>query len=190
MSLRSHLTDAIRRFWQDSRAAVAFETVIIIPILIWAFISSFIFFDAFRTYNSSIKATYAIADILSRQLNTVFAYDIEGMTTIFNHLVRNTGDVRLRVTQIRFDGTDYKVDWSHATGGEAQLFDSNMAALQDSLPVMAPAERIILVETFIPYRPAFDIGLDVFSFSNFTFTRPRYANQVPFDGSVTSPPTS
>lgn len=184
------LTRHMRRFWQDERAAVAFETVIITPVLAWAFIGSFVFFDAFRTYNSSIKATYAVADILSRQTGTVYAYDIDGMARIFEHLVRNNGDARLRVTQIIYDATldEYSVDWSYATNGEARLFTANLVDMEELLPVMAHAERLLLVQSFIPYDPAFHVGLDIITFRNFTFTRPRYAGQVPFDGSVTSAP--
>jgi hypothetical protein len=182
----------IRRFCREDRAAVALETVIMTPILAWAFLGSFVFFDAFRTYNSSIKATYAVADILSRQLNTVYPYDIEGMAGIFEHLVRNNGDARLRVTQVLFDANtnSYSVDWSYATNGEARLFTANMVDFQELLPVMATGERVILVESFIPYRSAFDIGLDFVTFRNFTFTRPRYAGQVPFNPNVTTPPAA
>ena len=180
----------IRRFCRDETAAVAMEAGIILPVLAWAFIGSFVIFDAYRTYNTSIKATYAVADILSRQTNTVFAYDIEGMTRIFEHMVRNHGDARLRATQIMYDedSDTYSVDWSHATNGEARLFTANLVDLEGRLPELADAERILLIETFIPYSPAFDTGLTITEFENFTFTRPRYAGQVPFDGDVTEPP--
>ena len=180
----------LRRFWKDTSAAVAMEAVIITPVLAWAFIGSFVVFDAFRTYNTSIKATYAVADILSRQTNTVYAYDIEGMSRIFEHMVRNHGDARLRATQIMYNATTdtYSVDWSYATNGEARLFTANLIDLEGRLPIMAHAERILLVETYIPYRPAFDTGLNLMTFENFTFTRPRYAGQVPFNPTVTAPP--
>lgn len=179
----------LRRFWKDDGAAVAVETVIILPVLTWVFIASFVFFDAFRTYNSSIKATYAIADILSRQTSTVYARDIEGYARIFDHLVRNNGDARLRVTQISYDGPGdaHVVDWSYATNGEARLFTANLAALSAQLPVMSNAERIILVQSFIPYQSVFDSRLEMMTFENFTFTRPRYAGQVPFDATPIPP---
>jgi len=186
------LSRLMHRFLREDRAAVAFETVIITPVLAWTFIGSFVFFDAFRTYNSSIKATYAVADILSRQTNTVYAYDIEGMAQIFEHLVRNNGDARLRVTQIMYDAdTDqYSVDWSYATNGEARLFTANLVGMEELLPTMADAEHLLLVQSFIPYDPAFQAGLEIMTFRNFTFTRPRYAGQVPFDETVTAPPVS
>jgi hypothetical protein len=93
----------------------------------------------------------------------------------------------MRVTQIYWTGTRYRVDWSHATGGEARLFDASMEEIEELLPILSVSERVVLVETFVPYRPAFEMGLNVVSFSNFTFTRPRYANQVPYDDEETPP---
>lgn len=173
----------LRRFRQEETAAVALEAVIITPVLAWAFIGSFVVFDAFRTYNTSIKATYAIADVLSRQSATIYPRDIEGYTDIFEHMVRNDGNARLRATQISYDAdTDtFRVDWSHATNGEARLFTANLIDYEGLLPTMADAETILLVETFIPYTPAFEIGMTLTTFENATFTRPRFAGQVPFD---------
>jgi Flp pilus assembly protein TadG len=67
-----------KHFLRDSRAAVALETVLILPILIWAFVASFVFFDAYRVYSTSVKATYMVADMLSRQTNEVIPHDIQG----------------------------------------------------------------------------------------------------------------
>jgi Flp pilus assembly protein TadG len=70
------MIEAIRNFIRDTRAAVAFETVLLTPILVWAYIGSFVFFDAYRVYNTSVKATYMVADMLSRQTNMVYGHDI------------------------------------------------------------------------------------------------------------------
>ena len=180
----------LRRFWKDETAAVTLEAVIITPVLALAFLGSFVIFDAFRTYNTSIKATYAVADILSRQTSTVFPADIEGMAEIFEYMVRNQGDAQLRATQIVYDADDneHTVEWSYATNGQARLFTANLTNLEDRLPIMSDEERILLIETFIPYSPAFNIGLGLMTFENFTVTRPRYAEKVPFDETVTAPP--
>jgi hypothetical protein len=184
------LARLLRQFQSDERGASAMEAVIITPVLIWVYVGSFVFFDAFRTYSSSIKATYAVADVISRQNQTVTAYDMEGFADIFSTMVRNNGDVRMRMTQIVFDeATDsMSVDWSYATNGEARLFTANLADFVGLLPDMADAERLILVESFIPYTTAFDMGIDAFTFRNFTFTRPR-TGQVPFDATITTAPT-
>lgn len=171
----------IKRFLRDENAAVAFEAIIITPVLAWLFVGSFVFFDAFRAYNTSVKATFAVADVLSRQTSLLYGSDIEGLADVFQHITRNTEGSAMRVTQVRRTSTGRSVDWSYATDGRARLFNSNMDALEDQFPIMVTGERVIVVETFLPYRPAFNVGLSELEFTNFTVTRPRFAGQLAFD---------
>lgn len=184
------LAKLLRQFRSDERGASALEAVIITPVLIWVYVGSFVFFDAFRTYSSSVKATYAVADVISRQNQTVTAFDMEGFADIFETMVRNSGGVRMRMTQIVYDEpTDtLSVDWSYATNGEARLFTANLNDFVGLLPDMSDSERLVLVESFIPYTTAFDMGVDLVTFRNFTFTRPR-TGQVPFDETITTAPS-
>lgn len=182
------MTSLLRRFWSETNAAVAFETVIVFPFLVWAWVGTFIFFDAYRVYNTSIKATYTVADLLSRQTCTVYEADIEGMSAMLAAMIRDTDRVEMRATQIlRTSGGDYLVDWSEATGTLADYATPSLAAIEDRLPDMAEGERIVLVESFIDYEPAFDIGLNNLTFDNFTVTRPRYAGQVPYSDDPDEP---
>lgn len=172
----------LRRFLNDTSAAVAFETVIIFPVMVWAWIGTFSYFDAYRVYNSSIKATFTVADLISRQTATVYGSDIDGMSAMLAAMIRDVEGVEVRVSQILRDNSGaYQVDWSHGTGTQAQLFTAGLAAIEDRLPDMANNERVILVESFIDYDPAFNVGLNDLSFENFTLSRPRYAGQVPYD---------
>jgi hypothetical protein len=170
-----------RRFAREDRAAVAFETVLMTPILVWAFIGSFVFFDAYRIYNTSVKTTYMVADMLSRQTNMVYGHDIQGMANVANGIIRGSDEVEMRVTQIGMVSGDYSIDWSYGVNGAARLFNSNIDAIRDQLPIMPNGERIILVETRVVYEAPFNVGLTVARFDNFTIVRPRYAGQVPFD---------
>jgi len=177
----------LRRFLRHTGGAVAFEAVIIIPVLIWCFTASFVFFDAYRVYNSSVKATYSIADAISRQTNTVHGYDIQGLARVFRHLIRNGQSARMRVSQIYWDGEAFRVDWSHVTDNDSRHFDTTVAAIAEQIPPLMTNERVLLVESFVPYDPPFGMGLEFMTFENFTVTRPRYLNQVPFDPDETPP---
>ncbi|WP_224815881.1 TadE/TadG family type IV pilus assembly protein [Hasllibacter sp. MH4015] len=172
----------LSRFWSDTSAAVAFESVIVMPLLIWAWVGTFTFFDAYRTYNTSVKATYTVADLLSRQTDIQYPSDIDGMSAMLDAMIRNNDGVEVRVTQILRTTTDtYSVDWSHATGTLAALATPNLTAIEAQLPAMAQGERVVLVESFINYVPTFNMGLLDLTFENFTLTRPRYAGQVRYD---------
>jgi hypothetical protein len=171
----------IRQFARDENAAVALETVLMTPILVWSFIGSFVFFDAYRVYNTSVKTTYMVADMFSRQTSMMYPHDVQGMADVADAIIRGSDDVEMRVTQIGMVAGNYQVDWSYGVNGAARLFNSNLPAIEDRLPVMPNGERIILVETRITYEAPFNVGLTVAQFDNFRIVRPRYAGQVPFD---------
>ena len=170
----------IRAFWKDEGASVALEAVIVMPILAWVFVASFVFFDAFRVYNTSIKATYAVADVLSRRTSEIASSDIEGLSDVFQFLTRNTAGSALRVSQITRQEGGYRIDWSHGTDGQTYIRASDFPDFIDRIPIMAFGDRMLLIETFLPHRPAFSAGLSDQEFSNFTITRPRFAGQVAF----------
>jgi len=170
----------IRRFARDENAAVALETVLMTPILVWVYVGTFVFFDAYRVYNTSVKTAYMVSDMLSRETNWVYPEDIQGMANVVNTIIRGTDEVEMRATQIGMVGGNYNVDWSWGVNGAAQLFNANLGSISDRLPVMADGERVILVETFVDYETPFDVGLTVTQFDNFSLARPR-AGQVRFD---------
>lgn len=170
----------IKKFWHSEDASVALEAVIVMPILTWVFVASFVFFDAFRVYNTSIKATYAVADVLSRRTSTIASTDIEGLATVFQFLTRNTAGSALRITQVTRQQGGYRIDWSHGTDGMTYLRASDFPDFVDQIPIMAYGDRMLLVESFLPHRPAFNAGLSEQEFVNFTITRPRFAGQVAF----------
>lgn len=178
----------IRRFARNERAAVALETVLMTPMLVWVFVGTFVFFDAYRVYNTSVKTTYMVADILSRESNWVFPADIQGLANVSNTIIRGSNEVEMRATQIGMVGGNYSIDWSWGVNGASRLFNANLDAIEDRLPLMGDGERVILVETFVDYRAPFNVGLTVARFDNFTLVRPR-AGRVPFDPDG-SPPTS
>lgn len=183
------MMDRFRKFARDENAAVALETVLMTPILIWAYVASFVFFDAYRVYNTSVKTTYMVADMLSRQTSMVYGHDIQGMANVAHTIVRGASQMQMRVSQISNVAGNYNVDWSHAVNGAAQLFNAGIDDIEDQLPIMGLGETIILVETRVVYEMPFNVGLTVAEFENFTLSRPRYAGQVPFDADGT-PSTS
>ncbi len=178
------MSNLIKRFWKDDGASVAIEAVIVTPILAWVFVASFVFFDAFRVYSTSVKATYAVADVLSRRTANIASTDIEGLADVFQFLTRNTAGSAIRVTQITRQELGYRIDWSHGTDGLTYLRASDFPDLVDRIPIMAFGDRLLMVETFLPYSPAFSVGMSEQNFTNFTVTRPRFAGQVPFTANL------
>ena len=173
----------LTQFIRSEKAAVAFESVIVFPVLVWAWIGTFTFFDAYRVYNTSIKATYTIADLISRQEFEISEDDMDGYANMLAAMIRDHDGIDMRASEIhRANNGDYVVVWSHPTGSQACLFDASLEDMADQLPDVALGERFVIVESFVDYDPAWNFVINDVEFENFTITRPRYAGQVPYGG--------
>lgn len=182
------LIKKLRAFRDEEQGSLAVETVLIIPILFWAYLSMFAIFDAYRQHAINQKAAYTIGDIISRETTPLDEEYLQGTRELLAYLTLNsTKDVAIRVSSVKFDGDTqaYQRDWSHNLGWEAALTDGQVQQLDTHLPVMPDNDRVVVVETFVKYDPPFDTGLQEREIRNFVFTRPRYAPRVLWnDGTV------
>ncbi|MEL6450040.1 MAG: TadE/TadG family type IV pilus assembly protein [Pseudomonadota bacterium] len=175
--LRTYLS----RFRSDEGGSIAVETVIILPILFWAYLSMFAIFDAYRQHAVNQKAAYTIGDIVSRETTPLDSAYLTGVREMLAYLTANkTGDVSVRITSVRYDANkkQYRRDWSKEKGWNSPLTNNQVKALKDDLPILPHNERVMVVETFVKYDPPFETGLMDREIHNFVFTRPRYAPRV------------
>jgi len=171
----------LQNFRDDERGSLAVETVLIIPVLFWAYLSMFAIFDSYRQHSINQKAAYTIGDIISRETTPLDTAYMDGTRDILAYLTANTeSNVAVRVTSVKYDGENgvYKRDWSQAKGWKPALDDGDVSELKHLLPVMPDNERVMVVETFVKYDPPFATGLQNREIENFVFTRPRYAPRV------------
>lgn len=171
----------LRRFRDNERGSIALECVLVVPMLMWAYLSMYSFFHAYRTHSVNQKAAYTIGDIISRETNPLDASYMTGTRQMLAYLTsNNVSDVAIRVTSVKYDANQdaYKRDWSEKLGWMPALGNTAVGALSDDLPVMPHNERVMVVETFVKYDPPFNTGLSDDEIHNFVFTRPRYAPRV------------
>lgn len=175
------LTKIVRSFRDEEQGSLAVETVLIIPILFWAYLSMFSIFDAYRQHAINQKAAYTIADIVSRETTPLDSDYMDGTRKIVAYLTANLqSNVAVRVTSVKYDGENnvYERDWSEARGWRDALSADDVTQLYEYLPTMPDNEHITVVETFVKYDPPFATGLQEREIKNFVFTRPRYAPRV------------
>ncbi|MBT0958793.1 pilus assembly protein [Alphaproteobacteria bacterium KMM 3653] len=175
----------LRAFAEDTRGSLSVEAALIMPLLTWLYVGSFVWFDAFRTQNANLKASYTIADMLSRQTDTLDSNFMEGLNTVFDYLTSSNHPTYLRMTTIQCVSAcadeaarDLQVLESYATGGRTRLYTADMASYKSKIPFMVDGDTIILVESFMAYEPMFNVGLSARSFENYIVTRPRFASQL------------
>ena len=181
MSYRFTIPAALRRFIRSEEGSISVETMLILPILVWCYLGTFVFFDAYRSQSTNLKAAYTIGDTLSRETGYITPLYMDSLSALQKFLVdEDNGMARLRVSVYRYRASDntYRVNWSRTRGGGVALTDTLLADLRPNLPRMPNNEIAILVETWVGYHPTYSVGLQDFTFTDLVVTRPRFAAQL------------
>jgi hypothetical protein len=171
----------LKRFAEDEDATLSVEAIIIFPILLWAYIGMYVFWDAFKMQNINVKAAYTVSDMISREIVNITPDYVDGLSAMLRFLNKSKYDTRLRVSVVAgvanaTDPTqvDFVLQWSQGRGG--LVAHTSMEDLEPSIPIMAAGSEVIVVETEMDYIPLLPkpYGMDARTFTNTIVTRPRF----------------
>lgn len=187
--MKQSLTRLIRRFGKDDTGTMTVEAVLILPILVWWWVAGLVFFDAYQARNVNQKAAFTVSDMISREMGDepVNSTYITGLSDVFAYLTAGHGtNSALRVTEIYCEencdlnnpARVIKVDWSDASDSRPALDDTTIQDFADQIPIMTRLDRAIMVETFMDYTSAFNVGLEDRNYQNLVVTRLRFAPQL------------
>jgi hypothetical protein len=191
------LRSLLRRLHRDERGTVAVETVLIAPLLILGLFLSYEAYGLLRQQSLREKATYTVADILSRETAVVTDTYIDNVKRVFDMMSGNS-NAQLRISVVRYrrsvsQGIDeFDLRWSEVRGaGTMQpLRDADVRKADATFPRMTDGEEIIFVESRGPYVSPVSTGhFDATTLRTQMFVIPRFAPQICFTG-VCVPATS
>jgi len=190
--LSRRLTAALGRFHRDDEASLSVEAVLVLPLLLWGFAATYAFFDVYRAKNLSLKANYAVSDLLSRETNPIDMAYLDGTEKVFRYLTRTSSTSWLRVTVVHCTADctaanrTLERDWSKATDNLPTYSNEDiMQHFEPIIPWIATGERVIIVESGMHYTPPFSqalTGVGSRDFVDIVMTRPRFAPQLCWDG--------
>lgn len=178
------LKQRLRAFCADSEGTVAVEAAVIFPMVMWAFLAMFVYFEGYRQTAINHKAANTIADMLSRETASITPGYVDNTKELFDLLAQANGNTRVRLSVIKWDKRKnaFRVNWSKTKGsGIVPLTHSDLVPMKASLPTVPNQERMVLVETWSTYKPLFRIGMSDTEISTFVFTRLRFAPQLRFN---------
>lgn len=176
----------IADFRDDVRGSFMVESVIALPLLFWTICATYEFFEVHRYKNVREKATYTIADMLSREQDVIDDVYVDNTKVLFDGISNDAGINQLRLSVVRYDEDDdvYEVVWSEVrgTGKLNALDDADVANAHDTLPILGDGEEVILVESASNYDSLFDLVLrDTINIETRVFTAIRFAPQLCFE---------
>ncbi|MEM8775999.1 MAG: pilus assembly protein [Pseudomonadota bacterium] len=190
--LYARLKTKLQSFWNEAKGTVTVETVIAIPMLFWGIALTYEFFEIHRYKSAREKATYTIADMISRETAAfgITSTYMDNALVLFNEISNDDGTNIIRVSMIRFFQPDvtqpgeYRILWSQVRGeGSFQPYTTPDIVNDDTiLPLMQDGEDLILVESSSIYNATFNVGLGNEDIQTRTFTALRFAPQLCFEG--------
>jgi len=179
---------ALRRFAADRRGTISVEAAVMMPFLLGLFAVSFVWFDAFRAKNNVLKATYTVADMISRETVPLPDAYFNGLSTVLDFMTATGEETRLRITAIKCtkdcdDETkrDLQMCWSWATGNYTPHDSITVALVHDAVPLMVLGDTVVVTEGISEYTPIFDRWMGDITLRNTVVTRPRFAPQIAYD---------
>lgn len=186
--LRRALQRRLARFGREEDGVILAEFLVLLPVLVWAFLATFVYWDTFRTINEAQKASYAVADMISRQKTEVTTALVNGLDEAMEMMMTDAGEVRVRLTSVQYSTAGlYVVLFSRSADGVLTgLNTAAVTALSAQIPLIAPLDSVVILETEVPFTPAFDIGISDKTFRNFVVTRPRSLLRICLSG-ITCP---
>lgn len=187
----------LRQFRDDEDGVMAVELMLVIPMLVWALLSTLVYFDAYRAESISTRAGLTLADVISRERDSIDDVYLNNMQNLLKVLTDSDPDPDLRVTVYRYQASNdrYILVWSEERGMGIKLSNADLQTMRGRLPVMANGGKAILVETRTQYSAPFSIGmgpflatrLDDLEFNSFTVITPRFMDTICYDPSPMSP---
>lgn len=171
----------ISRFIRSEQGSLSIEAVLVVPILAWAIVATFVFFDAFKTQYISQRATYTIADMLSREETAIDGQYLASLHEMYDYLSNGEGANTLRVTVVERktdeDTGEPYLDLVWSEGVNVQEY-VNLSVIEDRIPSISVGEQLIVVESEQEWSPAFGVGLADYKFYEFALARPRFAPKL------------
>jgi Flp pilus assembly protein TadG len=176
---------ALRRFRDDESGLVMAEFIVTLPMLIWVFMALFAYWDVFRSMNTAQKAAYSVSDLISRQNNDVPEAFLDGMQSVMEYILPAGLSANMRFTSVKWNSTSnkFEVIWSRTRGSLTPYNSATLQAVAGQIPMMAPTDTVVILETSVPYQPVFNVGLAAnYEIKEFIVTRPRFLNKICIQG--------
>jgi hypothetical protein len=176
------LKNRFRNTKSDEEGATTVEFLLVMPLVVFWFAGTFTFFDAYSEWTRSVKATYTVADVMSRQFEMEENYE-DDMNSLFASIMgENSNNTYVRISSIERTDDAYHIDWTCASGMHSGYIndDEIPTAL---IPNILNGEAVIIVESYMDFVPFQDyIGLTAKTLTKKVVISPRFTSKLERDG--------
>lgn len=179
------MRSALTVFRRQENGTLSAEVVLALPVFIWCIFGMYTYWDAFKSLNTTQKASFTVSDLITREMQPVTNQYLNGLHDVLQYMVSDKLPVEMRVTSVTFSGVRdrFEVEWSRSPYNERPALTTNsLQALKDKIPMLADGDSVILVETWAEFTPFFDLYLTDDEFEQFIVTKPRFVPRICLQG--------
>ncbi len=189
------IKSGLRSFWRRDDGLLVAEFVLAVPIFIFCTITMYSYWDAFRSLNTTQKASYTVSDMIARTMQPVSVGYLTGLRDTMQYMVGDNLPVKMRVSSVTWSAVRerYEIKWSRSPKNAMPvLTTATLQQLTDKIPILSDGDTVIVLETISQFRPVFArsdffwLYLEPQDFRQFIVTRPRFVPQVCLTGVVCS----
>lgn len=194
LALRLLKRGALRKVLRGAKkdeGSISVESMLMLPLLVWVFLGTYVFYDAYRAQFVNSKASFTIGDILSRETGYVTPEYLDSLHDLQRFLVFRQDPIRLRVSVVEYDDSNqsHSLVWSEARGEASPIDGDSLNEILPHIPIMQDGEKVLVVQTSMEYQPIYAAGIDTLQFDDFVVTRPRFAGQICWNTANVNPTT-
>ena len=181
-------------FLRNEDGLVLAEGLLMLPLVVWALVAMFIYWDVFRTINVTQKAAYGVAELLSRQRDEIPISFANGLQNVMDFLTPGGHPVKMRITSIECDAPtgpgctagngSYRLLFSYSPESKTSvLTQAHIQSWRTSgkIPVLNNGESVFVVETEVAFKAqlqtaiaGFMVGVEDAKYGQFIVTKPRH----------------
>jgi hypothetical protein len=174
----TRMRDTVLQPLRREDGTVTTEAVIILPLLAFFYCATFVWFDAFRQKTLTMKASYAVSDVLSRQSAVDNDY-LDNMRDMLDYMIPSNARPKMRISSIQYNenivnGTKYRLMWSYGPDGVTPMTQGDLDRDSSWIPVMGHTDAVVVTETAVSYQPIFRVGIWDTVYRNTFVTRQRF----------------
>lgn len=193
----------LRNFWKDRDGSVPIEGLFGSLLLLGWYIVLFQFYDAFRARSIALRASYTVADMISRQIDAIGPTYMTGAKKVFDYIAaaQNSNYTWMRISLIRCfedenddatcDGVAKKflLDASYSTISSIPVQTATTINQEASrIPMLAAGDSAVVLETSLTYWPIFVSGDREWRLDGQTWTRQGLRASLRFSNFVVTRP--
>jgi len=189
---------ALRRYLACESGTLTMEFMLWLPILLFWFVISAVFYDAYRTRDAAAKASYTISDIVSRSIEIDDSMLGDLVTLQRSLLPRAGATMFMRLSAIRCIDVDGCTDLAAASQGDytavwsivpdqpawpegfvppAVLTDGDLPI--ELMPPMDTLDEVVLIDVSVPFVPFADwVGINAQQWDFRIVVRPRFVPSI------------